>query len=71
MDEPHPRDLPLAEARALVRRAVDKAELDTVLGTIAGDDTVLVIGRDPSGGDALARRLLELASTTTLNGHHS
>jgi len=31
-----------------------------VLGTIAGDDTVLVIGRDPDGG-ALARRLLDLA----------
>ena len=32
-----------------------------MLGTIAGDDTVLVIGRDPAGGDALARRLLALA----------
>ena len=32
-----------------------------VLGTIAGDDTVLVIGRDPAGGDDLARRLLALA----------
>jgi transcriptional regulator of arginine metabolism len=31
-----------------------------VLGTIAGDDTVLVIGRNPDG-DALARRLLDLA----------
>ncbi|QIG43423.1 arginine repressor [Nocardioides anomalus] len=47
----------------------DKAELHEILGTIAGDDTVLVIGRDPSGGDELARRLLELARTT--NGHHS
>ena len=41
--------------------AVDKAELDTVLGTIAGDDTVLVITRDPRGGDAAARRFLALA----------
>ena len=41
--------------------AVDKAELDTVLGTIAGDDTVLVMTRDPKGGDAVARRLLNLA----------
>lgn len=41
--------------------AIDKAELSGVLGSIAGDDTVLVIGRDPSGGDALARRLTSLA----------
>ena len=42
-------------------RAFDKAEIPDVLGTIAGDDTVLVIGRDPAGGDALARRFLALA----------
>ena len=41
--------------------AFDKAELHEVLGTIAGDDTVLVIGRDPAGGDTLARRFLALA----------
>jgi transcriptional regulator of arginine metabolism len=41
--------------------ALDKAELDGVLGTIAGDDTVLVIGHNPDGG-ALVRRLLDLAS---------
>jgi len=45
--------------------ALDKAELSTALGTIAGDDTVLVISREPDGGDALARRLLALA-----NGEH-
>jgi transcriptional regulator of arginine metabolism len=42
--------------------ALDKAELGTVLGTIAGDDTVLVISREPRGGDALAQRLLDLAN---------
>ncbi len=46
--------------------ALDKAQLNEVLGTIAGDDTVLVIGRTgPDGrgdGGALARRLLDLAS---------
>jgi len=41
----------------------DKAELHEVLGTIAGDDTVLVIGRDPQGGDDLARRFLDLATS--------
>jgi transcriptional regulator of arginine metabolism len=32
-----------------------------VLGTIAGDDTVLVIGRHPTGGPELAERLLRHA----------
>ena len=32
-----------------------------VLGTIAGDDTVLLVSRDPAGGDRLAARLLDLA----------
>jgi transcriptional regulator of arginine metabolism len=41
--------------------AMDKAELGDVLGTIAGDDTVVVIAREPAGGAALARRLLDLA----------
>ena len=40
--------------------AFDKAELPDVLGSIAGDDTVLVIGRDPRGGAALAQRFLDL-----------
>ena len=42
------------------RRSTRPSSAD-VLGTIAGDDTVLVIGRDPAGGDALARRFLALA----------
>jgi len=42
--------------------AMDKAELGDVLGTIAGDDTVLVITRDPGGGEALEQRFLDLAN---------
>ncbi len=42
--------------------AFDKTEFPDVLGTIAGDDTVLVIGRGPAGGDGLARRFLALAN---------
>jgi transcriptional regulator of arginine metabolism len=41
--------------------AFDKAELPDVLGTIAGDDTVLVISREPAGGNELARRFLSMA----------
>jgi transcriptional regulator of arginine metabolism len=41
--------------------ALDKADLGDVLGSIAGDDTVVVISRDPVGGDAVVRRLMALA----------
>lgn len=51
-------------AAQFLASAMDKAELPDILGTIGGDDTVLVIGRDPHGGDALARSLLALADTT-------
>jgi transcriptional regulator of arginine metabolism len=32
-----------------------------VLGTIAGDDTVLVVTREPDGGRDVAERFLDLA----------
>ncbi|MBB3044463.1 arginine repressor [Nocardioides soli] len=48
-------------AAQFLASAFDKAEFPEVLGTIAGDDTVLVIGREPTGGDDLARRFLALA----------
>lgn len=41
--------------------AVDHAGLSTVLGTIAGDDTVLVIARHRDGGAGVARGLLAMA----------
>jgi transcriptional regulator of arginine metabolism len=44
--------------------ALDKAELGDVLGTIAGDDTVMVISRDPAGGEDVVRRLMGLAGRT-------
>lgn len=50
-------------AAQFLASAFDKAELPEVLGTIAGDDTVLVIGREPQGGSALARRFLALADS--------
>lgn len=39
-----------------VASAVDLAELDRVLATVAGDDTVLVVAADDHGGAALADR---------------
>ncbi len=50
-------------AAQFLASAFDKAEFPEVLGTIAGDDTVLVIGRDPAGGEALAQRFLSLAES--------
>lgn len=52
-------------AAQFLASAFDKSELPGVLGTIAGDDTVLVIGREADGGDALARRLLALADRSS------
>jgi transcriptional regulator of arginine metabolism len=43
--------------------ALDRASLSAVLGTIAGDDTILVVARDPLGGSALADHLLTLPHT--------
>jgi transcriptional regulator of arginine metabolism len=45
----------------LLASAIDHAGWQSILGTVAGDDTVLVIARDPTGGDALAQSLLRLA----------
>ncbi|GAA3700101.1 arginine repressor [Zhihengliuella alba] len=41
--------------------AIDHSIMPDVLGTIAGDDTVMIITRDPAGGEDVAARFLELA----------
>jgi len=51
-----------AGAAQFLASVIDHAALPAILGTVAGDDTVLVIARDPSGGDALAAEFLRLAS---------
>ena len=48
-------------AAQFLASALDKVGLPDDLGTIAGDDTVLVIARAPDGGPAVADRLLALA----------
>ncbi|HEY0716799.1 MAG TPA: arginine repressor [Streptosporangiaceae bacterium] len=50
-----------AGAAQFLASVLDHAAWPAILGTVAGDDTVLVIARDPSGGDALATQLLALA----------
>ena len=58
-------------AAQFLASALDRAALADVVGTIAGDDTVMVIARDPTGGAALAARLLDLASHTHLDKENS
>jgi transcriptional regulator of arginine metabolism len=48
-------------AAQFLASALDHTGLTEVLGTIAGDDTVVLISRDPTGGEPLAGRLLALA----------
>jgi transcriptional regulator of arginine metabolism len=44
-----------------IAEAIDQEEFDEVLGTIAGDDTILIVTRSAAARTALTRRLLELA----------
>lgn len=51
-----------AGAAQFLASALDQQVLETVLGTIAGDDTVLVITRDAAAATAMATHLLDLAA---------
>jgi transcriptional regulator of arginine metabolism len=50
-----------AGAAQFLASVIDHAAWPAILGTVAGDDTVLVITRDPVGGEALATEFLRLA----------
>ena len=50
-----------AGAAQFLASVIDHAALPSILGTVAGDDTVLIIARDPAGGDALAAEFTRLA----------
>jgi transcriptional regulator of arginine metabolism len=50
-----------AGAAQLLASAIDHAGWPSVLGTVGGDDTVLVIAREPDGGAEVAQALLHLA----------
>jgi transcriptional regulator of arginine metabolism len=55
-----------AGAAQFLASVIDHAAVPSVLGTVAGDDTVLLIARDPAGGDTLAADFLRLASRRRL-----
>jgi transcriptional regulator of arginine metabolism len=46
--------------------ALDRAGLPEVIGTIAGDDTLLVVSRDPEGGALLTAQLRDLVRRPSL-----
>jgi transcriptional regulator of arginine metabolism len=50
-----------AQAQPLAE-ALDRARLPEVVGTIAGDDTILLIARGARGASALVKRLKDYAS---------
>lgn len=48
-------------AAQFLASCIDHGGLDGVIGSVAGDDTVLLITKDPTGGEAVAESLLMLA----------
>ncbi len=46
----------------LLAIAIDRSRLPEVAGTLAGDDTILVITRDAKGAQAVVKQLRDLAS---------
>ncbi len=55
-------------AAQFLASAIDQARRRDVIGTIAGDDTVLVISRDPDGGATLSDGLVALARSVANPG---
>jgi transcriptional regulator of arginine metabolism len=51
-------------AAQFLASALDRSGLTDVVGTIAGDDTILVVARDVTGGKALADKLADWAGHT-------
>jgi transcriptional regulator of arginine metabolism len=45
----------------VVASALDRSGLEGVVGTVAGDDTVLVVAAEDLGGEELGRRLAEIS----------
>ena len=46
----------------VLAEAMDRAQLDEIVGTIAGDDTILVVGRGGRGAAALVKKLKDFTS---------
>jgi transcriptional regulator of arginine metabolism len=46
----------------LLGLAIDRARMEEVVGTLAGDDTILIIARDPKNAQQVVKKLRDLAS---------
>jgi transcriptional regulator of arginine metabolism len=58
----------------VVASALDRASLPEIVGTVAGDDTILVVAAEQVGGTVLARRLAAIAGlmiTSRKESHHA
>jgi len=47
---------------------IDHSTAPDIIGTIAGDDTVLMVTRDPKGGAQVAKRFIDLAQRRNVHG---
>jgi len=54
-------------AAQFLASALDRSGLTDVVGTIAGDDTILVVARDVTGGKALADKFADWAGHSSDN----
>ena len=58
-------------AAQFLASALDRAALNEIVGTIAGDDTILVVAREPLTGAGLAELITELASGNEFRENNS
>lgn len=49
----------------VVASALDRARLDDILGTVAGDDTIFIVARAETGAEKVAMKLTEMAGLPT------
>ena len=61
-DGPDP-DVRSAAVRAVVAAAVDNAGVEGVLGTVAGDDTIIVVASESVTGAGVAQKFEQIGST--------
>lgn len=52
-------------AAQYVASAIDHTVIPGIIGTIAGDDTILLVTKEADGGQAVAEQLLELVNSKT------
>jgi transcriptional regulator of arginine metabolism len=50
-------------AASYLASTIDRSGLNSIIGTVAGDDTVMLITRDPVGGATVCQELQDLART--------